>query len=65
MIFNIELPPDSSWKWTTSDPDRRTPFIESRRKFDCFPDGGAVAITIAAFSFISFCLGFVLGKWVF
>ena len=45
--------------------DRRTPFIESRRQSDCFPDGGAVAVTIAAFSFISFCLGFALGKWVF
>lgn len=43
--------------------DRRTPFIESRRQSDCFPDGGAVAVTIAAFSAIYFILGFVLGYW--
>jgi hypothetical protein len=45
--------------------DRRSPFSESRRRSDCFPDGGAVAITIAAFSFISFCLGVALGALVF
>ena len=44
--------------------DRRNPFYESRRKTDCFPDGGAVAITLAAFSAFFFALGFVLGRWV-
>jgi hypothetical protein len=48
----------------TEGADRRSPFYESRRKTDCFPNGGAVAITIAAFSFVSFCLGFGLGYWV-
>ena len=44
--------------------DRRSPFYESRRKTDCFPDGGAVAITLAAFSAFFFAIGFVLGRWV-
>ena len=43
--------------------EERSPFTESRRRGDCFPDGGCVALAIAAFSFISFCLGFGLGWW--
>ena len=44
--------------------DRRNPCFESRRRSDCFPDGGCVVLTIVAFSFVSFFLGFGLGWWV-
>ena len=45
--------------------DRRSPFYESRRKTDCFPDGGAVVIGMGIVSIFAFAFGFVLGRWVF
>lgn len=45
--------------------DRRSPFAESRRRSDCFPDGGAVAIAIGAFSLFSMAIGVVIGAYLF
>ena len=46
--------------------DRRVNIFVSRRKSDRLEDSGSsVLIPILAFSFISFALGFALGKWVF
>ena len=45
--------------------DERRPGIESRRRSDCFPDGGAVAIAIGAFTFFAFAFGVAVGAWWF
>jgi hypothetical protein len=45
--------------------ERRTPFIESRRRTDCFPDGGAVCIAIGIASLLAFALGVAIGAWWF
>jgi hypothetical protein len=44
--------------------ERRAAWRESRRKADCFPDGGSVALTIAFFSAISFLVGVFVGAMV-
>lgn len=49
----------------TSDIDRRSPLTESRRRRDCFPQGGAVAIAIGAFSLFSMVIGIVIGAYLF
>jgi hypothetical protein len=45
--------------------DRRTPFTESRRRSDCFPDGGSVCIAIGIASLLAFALGVAIGAWWF
>ena len=45
--------------------DERRPGIESRRRNDCFPDGGAVVLTIGAFTLLAFALGVAIGAWWF
>jgi hypothetical protein len=45
--------------------DRRTPYTESRRRSDCFPDGGAVTIAIGLATLLAFALGVVIGAWWF
>ena len=45
--------------------DRRSPFTESRRRSDCFLDGGAVCIAIGIASLLAFALGVVIGAWWF
>ena len=50
--------------WSECSVDRRSPFCESRRKTDIFPDGGAFMITLFCFTVISFALGLALGAWI-
>ena len=45
--------------------DRRSPFTESRRRSDCFPDGGAVCIATCIASLLAFALGVAIGAWWF
>jgi hypothetical protein len=45
--------------------DERRPGIESRRRSDCFPDGGAVCITIGTFTLLAFAFGVAIGAWWF
>jgi hypothetical protein len=45
--------------------DQRSPFVESRRKSDCFPDGGAVCIAIGISSLLSLAIGVAIGAWLF
>ena len=49
----------------TEIPDRRTPLRESRRRNDCFPDSGAVLLTICTFTLLAFALGVAIGAWWF
>jgi len=45
--------------------DRRSPFLESRRRSDCFPEGGAVCIAIGIASLLAFAFGVAIGAWWF
>jgi hypothetical protein len=45
--------------------DRRSPYTESRRSGDCFPNEGAVVIAIGAFSLFSMAIGVAIGAWMF
>lgn len=49
----------------TSNQDRRSQLTESRRRSDCFPEGGAVAIAIGAFSLFSMAIGVIIGAYLF
>ena len=44
--------------------DRRSPFTESRRRSDCFPDSKAVVAVVVVIAVVAFVLGFGLGWWV-
>ena len=45
--------------------DRRTPFTESRRRTDCFPQRGAVIIAMGIASLLAFAFGVAIGAWWF
>ena len=39
--------------------------LKSRRRGDCFPDGGAVCIAIGIASLLAFAFGVAIGAWWF
>ena len=65
MLENMDIKSRLAAESAIRTEDRRAPWMESRRKGDCFPSGGAVVIAISIFSLVSMAIGVVVGALFF